>query len=142
MGSTRPALRRGAEPYALGIRGIGRIARIFKGSAALNFPTVVEWTDFGHIVRAGHSGQGTPGDSLMTFHLSQADIDLVSGQATVSGTEPAPPGPPPPGSPPAAALPKTVQVRFAFTPPAVESQELSLMVKQAKLLLQQAANDL
>jgi hypothetical protein len=78
----------------------------------------------------------------MTFHLSQADIDLVSGQATVSGTEPAPPGPPPPGSPPAAALPKTVQVRFAFIPPAVESQELSLMVKQAKLLLQQAANDL
>jgi hypothetical protein len=78
----------------------------------------------------------------MTFHLSQADIDLVSGQATVSGTEPAPPGPPPPGSPPAAALPKTVQVRFAFTPPAVELQELSLMVKQAKLLLQQAANDL
>ena len=78
----------------------------------------------------------------MTFHLSQAEIDLVSGSATVSGTEPAPPGPPPPGSPPAAALPKTVQVRFAFTPPAVESQELSLMVKQAKLLFQQAANDL
>jgi hypothetical protein len=75
------------------------------------------------------------------FHLSQAEIDLVSGSATVAGTEPAP-GPPPPGSPPAAALPKTVQVRFAFTPPAVESQELSLLVKQAKLLLQQAANDL
>ena len=108
----------------------------------MNFPTVVEWTDFGHIVRAGHKWpQGTPGVSLMTFHLSQAEIDLVSGSATVSGTEPAPPGPPPPGSPPAAALPKTVQVRFAFTPPAVESQELSLMVKQAKLLLQQAAND-
>src|SRR6516165_5088411 len=52
------------------------------------------------------------------------------------------PGPPPPGSPPATSLPKTVQVRFAFTPPAVESQEMSLLVKQAKLVLQQAANDL
>ena len=78
----------------------------------------------------------------MTFHLSMADLDLVSGLATVSGTEPAPPGPPPPGSPPAAALPKTVQVQFAFIPPTLVSQEQSLMVKQAKLLLQQAANDL
>ena len=78
----------------------------------------------------------------MVFKLNQAEIDLVSGMATVSGSEAAPPGPPPPGSPPAAALPKTVQVRFAFIPPASESQELSMLVKQAKLLLQQAANDL
>src|SRR5262249_28858984 len=91
-----------------------------------------------------------PGEIFHVSPLSGGDR-LGERIGPVAGTEPpppgppppgSPPGPPPPGSPPAAALPKTVQVRFAFTPPAVESQELSLLVKQAKLLLQQAANDL
>jgi hypothetical protein len=78
----------------------------------------------------------------MVFNLSRAEIDLLSGTATVMASEPAPPGPPPAGSPPAAALPKMVQVRFAFIPPAAEADELKQMVTEAKALLQQAANDL
>jgi hypothetical protein len=78
----------------------------------------------------------------MVFKLSQAAIDLVSGTATVTALEGPPAGPPPPGSPPAAATPKKVEVRFAFTPPAAEADELKQMVTQAKALLQQAANDL
>jgi hypothetical protein len=35
-----------------------------------------------------------------------------------------------------------VQAHFPFTPPTSEAQELSLTVKEAKLLFQQAINDL
>jgi len=71
----------------------------------------------------------------MVFKLSQAALDIVSGFATVTALDTPPPGP-------GAGKPKMVQVQFPFTPPVVEAQELNLMVKETKLLLQQAINDL
>lgn len=71
----------------------------------------------------------------MVFQLSQAALDIVSGFATVTALDTPPPGP---GSGP----PKMVQAHFPFTPPTSEAQELSLMVKEAKVLFQKAINDL
>jgi hypothetical protein len=71
----------------------------------------------------------------MVFKLSQAATDIVSGFATVTALDTPPPGP-------GAGPPKMVQAHFPFTPPVHEVDELKQMVAAAKVVLQQAINDL